>query len=156
MAALFRLENSRDAAAIQRILRHLTDWLHAPQQAGLRRSFTEWLRRVLLPGRLPDITIPAMQELQEVDDMLAERVQEWYAEYERKGLQDGMRKGMAQGMEKGRCDEARRILLGLLTHRFGPVSPEVEAQLQEADVATLEAWTLRVLDARCPEDLFND
>jgi len=148
VAALFRLENSRDAAAIQRILRHLTDWLHAPQQAGLRRSFTEWLRRVLLPGRLPGITIPAMQELQEVDDMLAERVQEWYAEYERKGL--------LAGMAQGRSDEARRILLGLLTHRFGPVSPEVEAQLQEADVATLEAWTLRVLDATCPEDLFQD
>jgi hypothetical protein len=152
VAALFRLENSRDAAAIQRILRHLTDWLHAPQQAGLRRSFTEWLRRVLLPGRLPGITIPAMQELQEVDDMLAERVQEWYAEYERKGRQAGM----AQGMEKGRSDEARRILLGLLAHRFGPVSPAVEARLQEADVTTLEAWTLRVLDASCPEDLFND
>src|SRR5690606_8690561 len=98
--------------------RHLIDWLHSPQQAGLRRSFTEWLRRVLLPGRLPDITIPAMQELQEVDDMLAERVQQWYDEYEEKGL------------KRGRSDEARRILSRLMARRFGELSPAIEARLE--------------------------
>jgi predicted transposase YdaD len=149
VAALFRLENSRDAAAIQRILRHLTDWLHAPQQAGLRRSFTEWLRRVLLPGRLPGITIPAMQELQEVDDMLAKRVQEWYAEYERKGLQAGM----AQGMEKGRSDEARRILSRQMERRFGELSPAMEARLEAASLEQLELWADRILDATSPEEL---
>ncbi|AJD48988.1 transposase [Isoalcanivorax pacificus W11-5] len=147
MAALFRLENSRDAAAIQRILRHLTDWLHAPQQAGLRRSFTEWLRRVLLPGRLPGITIPAMQELQEVDDMLAERVQEWYAEYERKGL--------LAGVAQGRNDEARRILSRLMTQRFGELSPAIEARLEAASLERLELWADRILDATSPEELIG-
>ncbi|AJD48945.1 putative transposase [Isoalcanivorax pacificus W11-5] len=171
VAALFRLENSRDAPAIQRVLRHLIDWLHAPQQASLRRSFTEWLRRVLLPGRLPHITIPAMQELQEVDDMLAERVKEWYAEYERKGLQDGMRKGMAQGLEKGlekgleqglekglekgRNDEARRILSRQITRRFGALSPATEARLAAASLEQLELWADLILDAQSPEALFG-
>jgi len=163
VAALFRLENSRDAAAIQQVLRHLIDWLHAPQQAGLRRSFTEWLRRVLLPSRLPDITIPAMQELQEVDDMLAERVKEWYAEYERKGLQAGMEKGLEKGLEeglekgleKGRSDEARRILSRLMTQRFNELSPAVEARLEAASLEQLELWVDRILDASSPEDLFG-
>ena len=143
VAALFRLENSRDDAAIQQVLRHLIDWLHSPQQAGLRRSFTEWLRRVLLPGRLPGITIPAMQELQEVDDMLAERVKEWYAEYERKGL------------EQGRSDEARRILSRLIARRFGELSPATEARLDAASLEQLEQWADLILDAQSPEELLG-
>src|SRR5690606_27841346 len=148
--ALFRLENSREAADVQQVLRFLIDWLQLPQQAGLRRSFTEWLRRVLLPARLPGVPIPAMQALQEVDDMLAERVQQWYREYEQKGLQAGLEKGLAQG----RTDEARRILLRLTERRFGGLAESITSRINEADLATLEGWTDRVLDATTPEDIF--
>ena len=39
-AALFRLENSRTPADVQRVLRALIDWLKAPEQRHLRRAFT--------------------------------------------------------------------------------------------------------------------
>src|SRR5690606_30638697 len=137
VAALFRLENSREAADVQQVLRLLIDWLQLPQQAGLRRSFTEWLRRVLLPARLPGVPIPAMQALQEVDDMLAERVQQWYREYEQKGLQAGLEKGLEQGLEQGlaqgRTDEARRILLRLTERRFGGLAESITSRINEAD-----------------------
>lgn len=54
-AALFRLENSRGPADVQRVVETLVEWLQAPEQASLRRAFATWLRRVLLPARLPGV-----------------------------------------------------------------------------------------------------
>jgi len=65
-AALFRLENSRSPEDLQRVLVTLLDWLRAPEQTGLRRAFVVWLKRVLLPARLPDTEIPDIIELQEM------------------------------------------------------------------------------------------
>src|SRR5690606_35067047 len=159
VAALFRLENSREAADVQQVLRLLIDWLQLPQQAGLRRSFTEWLRRVLLPARLPGVPIPAMQALQEVDDLLAERVQQWYREHEERGLAKGMEKGMEKGRQEGlvegRSAEARLILSRLLARRFGEMATKRLEHIKSADIDTLEKWTDRVLDATTPEDIFR-
>ena len=77
VAALFRLENSRHPEDIERVLAALGEWVRTPEQAGLRRAFTVWLRRVLLPGRLPGVSLPELEDLQEVRAMLAERVVEW-------------------------------------------------------------------------------
>jgi hypothetical protein len=63
VAALFRLENSREPAEIERVLAALADWLRAPEDDSLRRAFTVWLRRVLLPARLPKTPLPAMHDL---------------------------------------------------------------------------------------------
>jgi hypothetical protein len=52
MAALMRLENSREPEEIQRVLALLADWLRAPEDDSLRRAFIVWLNRVLLPARL--------------------------------------------------------------------------------------------------------
>ena len=49
-AALFRLENSRAAEDIERVLGTLVEWLGAPEQRQLRRAFVVWLNRVLLPA----------------------------------------------------------------------------------------------------------
>ena len=76
MAALVRLENSREPQEIQRVLALLADWLRAPEDASLRRAFIVWLNRVLLPARFPGIPIPAVRDLTEVQNMVAERVLE--------------------------------------------------------------------------------
>lgn len=151
VAALFRLEHSHSPAAVQRVLRLLIDWLELPHQAGLRRSFTEWLRRVLLPRRLPDVPLPAMRALQEVDEMLAERVQQWYREYEEKGLKHGLE----TGREEGRTEEARSLLLRQMTRRFGILSPAVVARIDAAERPQLEQWAEFIFDASSPEELIS-
>ena len=55
--ALFRLEKSR-----------------TPEQDSLRRAFTVWIKRVLLPGRLPGVHLPEVGNLLEIKTMLAESV----------------------------------------------------------------------------------
>jgi len=148
VAALFRLENSRKPEDIQEVLGLLVDWLKSPEQDGLRRNLTEWVRRVILPRRLPpDTKLPAMQDIQEVHAMLAERVQQWYEEQRLKGLEDGRKEGIAI--------EARKILLRQLTRRFGPVPEKINARIQTASIEQLEDWADRILDAPTMEEVLR-
>jgi len=146
VAALFRLENSRSPAEIQRVLAVLITWLRDPEQESLRRAFTVWLKRVLLPARLPAVAIPEVQELVEVQSMLAERVIEWTQQWKEEGLragrQEGLQQGLQQGIQQGRQEAlaAERALLGRLAQaRFGTSCAQALAPLLEtcADTETL-------------------
>jgi flagellar biosynthesis/type III secretory pathway protein FliH len=101
-AAVFRLEKSHTPAIMVEVLAALSAWLKAPEQASLRRAFTEWLRQVLLPARLPDVELPVLHELGEVQTMLSERVKEWTEQWKQQGLQEGRREGLQEGRQEGR------------------------------------------------------
>jgi hypothetical protein len=62
-AGLLQLEASRGSEAVNSIVRSLIDWLQAPEQLGLRRAFTIWFGRVLLPKRLPGVKLPPLSDL---------------------------------------------------------------------------------------------
>ena len=68
-----------------------------------------------------------------------------------KGLEQGLEKGLEQGLEKGleqgRTQEGRRLLLKLLTLKFGPLPPEAVARVQGADLARIERWSEQILAA---------
>ena len=51
VSALIALENSRSAADLRRAVDALVDWLREPEDHELKRSFGEWIRQVLVPGR---------------------------------------------------------------------------------------------------------
>ena len=124
VAALFRLEKSRGPEDIQRILTALIEWLQEPGLAELRRSFTAWLVGVLLPGRVPGITIPQVANLQEVRSMLAERVVEWTQQWKDEGLEEGRREGL---------EKFRAVILRDLESRFGPLPEEVRLRIEGID-----------------------
>ena len=46
-----RLEKTPDPAGLERAVGDLIEWLKDPQQDSLRRAFTVWIKRVLIPGR---------------------------------------------------------------------------------------------------------
>jgi predicted transposase/invertase (TIGR01784 family) len=140
-AALFRLEKSESPEDIQRILMALIEWLREPDLAELRRSFTSWLVAVLLPGRVPGITIPQVADLQEVKSMLAERVVEWTEKWKQEGLQEGRPEGLQEGRQKGLqegrqkerqegLERARGVFLLGLEKRFGPLPAEVRQRVE--------------------------
>ena len=107
VSALIALENSRSATDLKRTVDALASWLRGSGDQQLKRSFGEWIRLVLLPGRFSPAEMPPMPHLEEVQMMLAERVQEWTEQL----LQEGIEKGL----EKGRAEE--RTLLGRMTER---------------------------------------
>lgn len=125
-AALFRFENGEEPADIQRVLEVLLEWLRAPGDDSLRRAFTVWLRRVLLPARLPKVSIPNVHNLTEVHAMLAERVIEWTQQWKEQGLQEGRR----EGRREGQIQEARAMILAAIRARFGRVPRDVTAALK--------------------------
>ena len=65
-AALFNLEKSRAPDNLQRVVGSLVDWLCEPQQASLRRAFVVWIKRVLLPGRMPGVDLAQLGDLLEI------------------------------------------------------------------------------------------
>ena len=85
VAALFKLERQQTPEEVRNIVATLVEWLKAPEQQSLRRAFTVWLGRVLLPTRYPNESIPEFHDLQEVHAMLSETVKAWPAQWMAKG-----------------------------------------------------------------------
>jgi predicted transposase/invertase (TIGR01784 family) len=143
-AALFRLEKSEGPEDIQRVLVALIE---------LRRSFTSWLVAVLLPGRVPGITIPQVADLQEVKSMLAERVMEWTEKWKQEGLQEGRQEGLQEGHQED-LERVRGVLLRGLESRFGPL-PAAVRQCVDAigSIEELTELSLRVGSASFLADL---
>ncbi len=120
----------------------LIDWLKLPDQLSLRRAFTVWIRRVLLPVRLPGQELPEVNDLMEVQTMLAERVREWTREWKEEGIQQGM------------LQEARDMVLDALETKFGRSSERFRDQVSRInDRLRLKEILRMVLKAQNIEDL---
>lgn len=143
VSALFSLENCRSPEDMQQLLERLIDWLALPQQLTLRRHFTVWLKRVLLPAKMDGINFHQLNDLQEINSMLSERVKSW--------KEDWMERRSAEARE----DAERSLLHRLLTRRFGPLDEQTETRLQQATAADLERWADNILDARTLDEVFT-
>lgn len=150
-AALFRLENSRTPHDVERVVAALVTWLEAPEQTSLRRAYTVWLKRVFLPGKMPGIGLGSINDLQEVQSMLAERVTEWTQEWQRQGMEKGLRQGRQEGRQEGEA----ALLLRLLELRFGSLDASVRSRVMQADADTLLRWGEGVLTAATIEEIFE-
>ncbi|ESQ11421.1 MAG: hypothetical protein N838_26865 [Thiohalocapsa sp. PB-PSB1] len=121
----------------------------------MRRS-----KRVLLPGRLPEVSLPEVADLLEIKTMLAESVVEWTQEWKQQGLEEGREEGREQGREQGREEGLREgeslLLVRQMVKRFGPLDEQTLARLAEADREQLELWGERILDARRLSEVFAD
>jgi Putative transposase, YhgA-like len=136
-AAMVRLEKSRGTEAMQRVLEAASEWLREPGLEELRRSFSQWVLRGLLPSRIRGIRFPEEDlDLEEVKSMLAERGLSWSDRWE----QEGIEKGQADALAK-----ARGVLLRDLERRFGALPEEVRRRVEA--VASIEELTELVLRA---------
>lgn len=155
-AALFRLERSHSPEDLRQTIAALSDWVRAPEQSSLRRAFTVWIKRVLLPGRLPGVRIPEIADLHEAETMLAERVIEWTEEWKQQGLEEGLQQGLRKGRQEGRQEGEVTLLERLLTRRFGPLDETCRARLAAASTDQLENWAVKMLDATTLDDVFEE
>jgi hypothetical protein len=93
------LERQQTPETVRNIVSKLIGWLKAPEQQSLRRAFTVWLARVILPSRYPDDSIPEFNDLQEVNAMLSETVKSWPAKW----MAEGEERGKELGKELGQA-----------------------------------------------------
>jgi hypothetical protein len=100
--------------------------------------------------RLPD---PLEQALwTEIQTIEGERKMAYVTSVERLAVQ----RGLQEGEEKGRVEGQAELVARLLTKRFGPLAPEIQARLAQATSDQLERWGERLLDAESPEGVFDD
>ncbi|MDP2784436.1 MAG: Rpn family recombination-promoting nuclease/putative transposase [Sulfurimicrobium sp.] len=147
--ALFRLEHGSTPDDLRRVIQALGHMLQDPELEELRRSFTVWIKSLLrrkTPASASEIE--QINDLMEADTMLAERMESWFEEATRKGVQQGVQQGMQQG--------EGLLLQRQLTRRFGALPADIVARLAGASLEQLESWGDQVLDAKSLDELFGE
>ncbi len=91
---------------------------------------------------------PRLRTLQEVRNMLEERVARWPKQW----LEQGRQEGRQEGRRSGKAE----LLKSLATRRFGELPKWAAERLDRADVDTLERWSSRLFDAKRLEGVFTD
>ena len=145
VAAVFRIEHPASPEAIGGLLSLLDEWL--VERPDLRRMFALWIRATLMRKAEYRIVLPRIDDLQELNVMLAERLEEWAHAYKAEGRVEGKAEGKAEG-------EAL-ALQKLLKKRFGAVPSEVLAKISVASLEQIDAWLDQVLDAESLDDIFG-
>jgi len=131
---------------------HLIEWLREPELPQIKRAFTEWLQRVLLPGRMPGVAIPEVDDLGEVREMLANRVREWTRSWVEQGMQQGREQGREQGLQQGEA----LFLMRLLEKRYGELPAFVRERVEAASQEQRLCWASRVFTSDALEEVFED
>ena len=81
--------------------------LSEPQYKDLNRLFSVWVGRVIMRNMdIPESSMPVFQNLQEVENMLAETVASWKDAWIAEGRMEGMETGLSKGRMEG-CAEGR-------------------------------------------------
>lgn len=153
VAALFRLEHSRNWQDIHSVIASLLAWLHEDEHASLRTSLARWIV-VRLRRQLKNTKIPVSIDLPEVHAMITQEFETWADELEYNGLQKGLQQGLEQGRKEGQLQAERTRLHVLLQRRFGDVPPACAAQIAAALPPRLELWFGRLFEARNLEEIF--
>lgn len=145
LALLIRLETSApDPHALRAATTALVSHLKSPAYDSLRRAFVVFFNRAIFKKLNPGQTIEEFKDLQEIDTMLAERIDEWGEELRQKGRQEGRQEGQSA------------VLSRLLRLRFGILPPWAEARLEGATQTQLETWIDAVLTAQSLADVIGE
>ncbi len=139
-ALLFRLENAPEPEQIAAIVDAVIDWFRRHDGFdALRPLFATLAHRVvaMTEGTTPGVRLA--ENLLEVKTMLANRPAEW----KQRWTSEGRREGEAT------------LLIRLLERRFGILPDAVRERIAAAEVADLEDWSLRMLDARSLDEVLG-
>ena len=158
VAAVFRFEQADSPAIIGELITLLIDWLH--DRPDLRRMFSLWIRATLMRKQNYGILLPQVDDLQEINVMLADRLEQWalgyMAEGELKGRQEGKQEGRQEGRQEGKQEGEMLALQKLLAKRFGAIPANITALIANASVQDIESWFDQAIDAQRLSDIFTD
>lgn len=137
LAILCRLNDER--SAVRRILARI-EQLPAPQRLNAMSQLLllSGLRRLEYVIKEESVRMPVT-----IDPMENRVIRDYFLQGKQEGEQEGARK------------EAIGILTRQLERRFGPLSEAAARKVNAADLATLEAWSLRLLDAGSLEEVLE-
>ena len=149
VAAVFRLEHPATLEKISELIALLEVWL--VDRPDLQRMIARWIRATLMRKPEYRILLPEVEDLQELNVMLAERLEVWAREYEAKGMQQGMLQGVQQGVQQGEA----LALQKLLTKRFGTIPSNITAKIATASMEEIERWFDQAIEAKGYDEVFG-
>ena len=142
VAAVFQFEQAKSPASIEDIINLLIEWL--ADRPDLKRMFALWIRATLMRKQNYSISLPQIDDLQEIKVMLADRLEEWAHGYIAEGKQEGLHQGEMLALQR------------LLAKRFGVIPVEIVALISQAPLEDIERWFDRAIDAKALPDVFED
>jgi len=98
------------------------------------------------------ISLPQIDDLQEIKVMLADKLEEWAHGY----IAEGELKGKQLGLQKGRQQGEMLALQRLLAKRFGVIPVEIVALISQAPLEDTERWFDCAIDVKQLSDVFAD
>ena len=112
---MVRFERARTPEEIRSVLGLLRQRLAESQYRDLRRLFSVWVGRVIFRNVGIKKSVPEFQDLQEVENMLAETVASWKDTWLAEGRQEGRQEGRLEGKLSNLADNIRALMetLGL-------------------------------------------
>jgi hypothetical protein len=129
--------------AKQRLIRSLYRRGYERQAILELFRFIDWVLE--LPEALEEQLWQELQQYEETQRM------PYITSVERIGFKKGVEQGRQEGLQQGEVQVLRRQL----TRRFGPLPEWAEERLTKADLAQLEVWADRVLDAETLDAVFQ-
>ncbi|AFT70859.1 Putative transposase [Alloalcanivorax dieselolei B5] len=91
--------------------------------------------------------------------MLEDNMRRWIEEFRGEQLELVLIKMLVdakrEGMDRGSTEEARNILRDQLFRRFGQITEDIEARLNDADRERLESWIDRPYEVDTLEAVFE-
>ena len=157
-AHLLRMECSDAPEDLRKAITSFRETYSGRQYISLRRALTVWIRRVLLGRLIPQEPLPELNDLEEVEAMLAERVTEWTQKWKMEGRVEGRMEGRMEGEAQGEARGRNAILSRQLSKRFGLNTLDIRMQerLRNATPEQLDRWAERILDAKTLEEVFEE
>lgn len=139
---IMRMENARAPEDFKAALEALS-LVVPPHLDSLRRAVAVWIIHVIAPHRGIQLSLAQTEDLNEVKDMLATRVEQWE--------KDILAKGIEKGMEKGES----ALLTKMLELKYGPLPQWTQDKIAAANAQTIEKWATKLLDAQTLEEVFE-
>jgi hypothetical protein len=147
---VMRLENVRTTQALKAALADLSESVPAHLDS-VRRALAVWISHVVAPHRGIRLEPEDIEDLDEVNLMLATRIKQWEKDIHQAGLE----KGIEQGIEQGRKSGEVAMLMKMLALKFGPLPPWAQERIAQADAESIDGWALNLLTAQTLEAVFH-
>ncbi len=148
VSGVFLMEQVEEFTDLESILDELEGLIEDPD---LEEDISLLVSSVVGKLALKGEKVPHLRTLQEVRNMLAERVARWPKQWLEQGLEKGLEKGRREGRRTGKAE----ILRDLARRRFGELPEWAVERFDRADVDTLDRWSSHLFDAEQLEDVFD-
>ncbi len=158
-ALVCRMQHNQGLEHLSQLMQTVLDTC---ADASLLRDLASWVNQAVLPRCLPNLDIPHHLHVKDIHAMLEDNSDSWLHQWETQGIQKGLAQGISQGISQGRSEGLRKglraqqnTLIRQLRHKFGRLPATRKQLIAQATARQIRTWSLRLLDARNLDHVFQ-